>query len=567
MAVTEVRRRLADESRAAPLALSSVVLSVPPSCDLSAALRPSLASRSQSFTFPSPPSPSLPPPCAVLSMLPSSSEPVLIEGPVSKRGKSVAGIGLWWKTRYVRLTSSFLTITDLKLQTLFASVSTADLLFCAPVKTRRSTGRRFLIRLTDDSVLQFATLTPNECVQWVTVINGVIAVCEKQRAKDTLAWQRKKEAALHGGGGGATFAMSSPNLTQGFHPYPSPSGPTHTPDSLHPTAVPPAPAQARAQTLVALPSQPTTGAAGQSGTAGGALAPVEGGLTRASSTGAVMERHDLERRVSRTVEQGRAQGRLQSPHQGKAGGKGRGDSAGKEERRARVNWEPNSSQDSPLRSASRRRDSDSPSQYSDEDRDRRYYDRYSSSREGSEAEYERPRQPPRHYGYPPYPMYLPPPPPFSATAPAVQGPPFTFPSPPMGGSPLGRPPAQRLLFFSLLFLLFSATILISGHTYRTTNQLTSLYHRHVTSPNATLHSYAVPVGQALDSWPLIGLTISGLYLLYQLQEQVLRGKGAQGDGDEVDWLGGGMAAVVCTYCMHAASLHLKAYLQAFGINI
>ena len=501
-------------------------------------------------------------------MLPSSSEPVLIEGPVSKRGKSVAGIGLWWKTRYVRLTSSFLTITDLKLQTLFASISTSDLLFCAPVKTRRSTGRRFLIRLTDDSVLQFATLTPNECVQWVTVINGVIAVCEKQRAKDTLAWQRRKEAALLGGGSGA-FAMSSPNLTEGFHSNPTPTAPlTQITKPLTPSAFPPAPSQTRAQTLSTAPALATGGTAGGSGVVGGSLSPVEGGLTRASSTGALMQRHDLERR---TAEQSRTQTRLQSPPQGKGGVKARGDSAGKEDRKARVvNWGQNNSQESPLRSPSRRKDSDSSYQYSDDDRDRRgaYYDRYSSSREVSEEEYDRPRQPPRYHGYPPYPypMYPPPPPPFSASSPALQAP-LSRAVLSGGGGALGRPPSQRLLFFFLLFLLFSFTILISGHTYRTSTQLSSLYHRHVTSSNATLHSYAVPVGQVLESWPLIGLTVSGLYLLYQLQEQVMKGKGGRGDGDEVDWLGGGMAAVVCTYCMHAASLHLKAYLHAFGIQI
>ena len=114
----------------------------------------------------------------------SSSEPVLIQGRLSKRGKSVAGIGLWWKTRFFRLTASYLTYTDLKQQTLLASISTSDIAQCVNVKTRRTRGRRFMIRLVDHTVLQLCAMSVGECIQWVSVLCGVIAVCEKQRVEE-----------------------------------------------------------------------------------------------------------------------------------------------------------------------------------------------------------------------------------------------------------------------------------------------------------------------------------------------------------------------------------------------
>ena len=506
-------------------------------------------------------------------MLPSSSEPVLIEGAVSKRGKSVAGIGLWWKTRYLRLTSSFLTVTDLKQQTLLASIPTPDFRVCAPVKARRSTGRRFLLRLSDGSVLQLATLTPNECVQWVTVINGVIAVCEKQRAKDTLAWQRRKEAALQAGAG--AFALSAPNLTQheGFH---TPQQPTATgplilhPHPLTPTSLPiaPAPVPSRAQTSV-VPSA-TSGVQGVESVAAHGLVPVEGGLTRSSSTGVVMQRHVVERRKSRdrTMEESRVQAKL-----GRRGGTSRkGDNAPEEEgRRGRaVNWEEKSG---PPRSSSRRRDEFDESHSHLYDDDGRYERRGGGGGGGdrlsplSEEEAERGRYSSRyddHYvpypsmpmvpqGYYPY-AYAPPP---SAPWQMVQR--------VEGWKAIGPPPTQRLLFFFLLFLLFSFAILLSGHTFRTSNQVTSLYHQHVTHPNATLHAYAQPLSQALQTWPLMGMTVSGLYLAYLFQV-VMREKSGRG-GDEVDWLGGAMAGLLCTYCLYAASQRMKLYLHAFGYHV
>ena len=500
-------------------------------------------------------------------MLPSSSEPVLIEGPVSKRGKSVAGIGLWWKTRYVRLTSSFLTITDLKLQTLLASIPTADFLFCAPVKTRRATGRRFLLRLLDSSVLQFATLTPNECVQWVTVINGVIAVCEKQRAKDTLAWQRRKETALLGGA--APFALSSPQLTNGFTPATPTSASTPLPLipftlPLTPSSIPPAPTPGRAVTALAPATTPSLPPGG--GRVPPGLAPVEGGLTRASSTGVIMQRHELERRQSRdrSVEHSRAQAALQA--QGRGASRSRGDSAGKEERKAaRVNWEEKSprgdDRDSRLRSSRRRDAGGYAGQYSDEEKEhgrRGGYDRYSSSRDASEEEWER-RHGLRYHDYPPYP----PPPPTrgGSSTPPFSSPPSVAPLPALGSGigELGPPPTQRLLFFTLLFLLFSFTILLSGYTSRTSSQVAALYAQHVRHPNATLHSYDAVLGEVVASWPLLGASVSGLYLAYLFQV-VMRGKGGRG-GDEVDWLGGGLAGVVCSYCLHAAALDFRAHMQ------
>ena len=504
-------------------------------------------------------------------MLPSASDPVLIEGPVSKRGKSVAGIGLWWKTRYLRLTSSFLTITDLKQQTLLASISTADFLFCAPVKTRRATGRRFLLRLADGSVLQFAALTLAECVQWVTVINGVITVCEKQRAKDTLAWQRRKEAALQAGAG--AFAVSSPNLSDAFHPaQPTAATPLPiTPHALTPGAIPPAPLQTRAQTSGGSPSPASTGTVLHSAT----LAPVDGArLTRASSTGVVIQRREMDRRKARdrSVEESRAEATLQAQER-QHSALSRKDHDVREDavRRGRVvNWGEKSERDAPTRGIARgeerfRRGTDDGDGFGHEDDrfDRRGEERW-SSRDGSDDDYVERRRYARYYDHHTNP-YAPAPPPvpgYYAWPYALPPPSFRPPTGLRDTAALGPPPRQRLLFFFLLFLLFSFTILASGHTFGTSQQVAAMYHRHVLQRNATLYAYAEPLTQAVQSWPLLGFSLSGLYLAFLFQV-VMREKG----GDEVDWVGGGLAGVVCSYCMWAVSLRAKAYLQAFGFQV
>ena len=507
-------------------------------------------------------------------MLPSSSEPVLIEGPVSKRGKSVAGIGLWWKTRYLRLTSSFLTVTDLKQQTLLASIPTPEFLICAPVKTRRATGRRFLLRLTDGSVLQLATLTANECVQWVSVINRVIDLCEKQRAKDTLTRQRRKELALQAGS--PAFALSSPNLGlhEPFHTAQPPS-PAHPlvlhPHPLTPTSLLAAPGSIPARAQSSAVPTPTSGAPSADVATASGLVPLEGGvppLQRSSSTGAVMERHELERRKSRdrSIEQGRVQAQ-----QAKRGGTSRraGDSVADEgSRKSRVvNWEEKNAE--AARSSSRRRDDDGGvsshqprHSHLYEDDDSRYHHRRLSAVSEEDEERSRSRHSSRYDGHAPYPS-MPMPPhvyyPYAYTPPPVAG-------VVAGRAGLGAPPVQRLLFFSLLFLLFSFTILASGHTFRTANQLSSLYHQHVTQANSTLHAYEQPLSQAMHTWPLLGMTVSGLYLAYLLQVG-LRDKGVgRGGGDDVDWLGGGMAGLLCTYCLYTVSMRMKAYMQALGMQ-
>jgi len=126
----------------------------------------------------------------------------------------------------------------------------------------------------------------------------------------------------------------------------------------------------------------------------------------------------------------------------------------------------------------------------------------------------------------------------------------------------GPPPAQRLLFFFLLFILFSFTILVSGHTFRTTSALLSLYHATVTAPSAPLHAYHLPLSNLLQSWPLFGIVISGTYLVFLLQQSMRDKQGTA--GDRVDWLGGGMAALMCTGCLYALSSQAKDWIEDMG---
>ena len=470
--------------------------------------------------------------------------------------RSVAGIGLWWKTRYLRLTPSFLTITDLKQQTLFASIPTTDFQYCAHVKTNRTRGRRFLIRLIDGQVLQLYTTTTGECVQWVSVINEVIVACDKQRAKNQLSNQRRKDLLL-------ASSASSPNI---LLPVGMPVTPTSASSLPHimPQPVSPARAQtsiaalaATTQPLAVTPRGPGKHVSLQLNTETMGGAPP--GMQRSSSTGAVVEQRRLERKTSR--EQDR---KLKAAHN--TGGAG----TGSEPRRAAD--KPANGRIRAASAAGERREEKRSARREDE-----YYSGYESydrrhvqsSRDASDDEYYHHAHSDKHgnghdrhhspryyddypvmaFGYPPMPLPVQPPPPQTLSA----------PPPP--------PPTQRLLFFFLLFLLFSATILLSGQTYRTSTALRSLYTAHVLQPAAPLYPYRSLLSSVLQCWPFYGLVVSGCYLAYLFQACMWEARRSVVGGgksvDEVDWLGGSMAGVVCTGCMYFIATHLKSYYDVF----
>ena len=485
------------------------------------------------------------------------------------RVRSVAGIGLWWKTRFLRLTPSFLTITDLKQQTLLASIPTTDFQYCAHVKTNRTRGRRFLIRLVDGQVLQLYTTTTGECVQWVSVINEVIVACDKQRAKNQLINQRRKDQLRDQ----LASSASLPNimLTSG------PSTPTGLPANapLMPSPVSPARAQTANIAMIAAQSHQTTpNSTGkhvsvQLGETPGP--PVA--LVRANSTGAMVDQRRLERKTSRELQ--KRERKLKAAHD--TGGAG----TGSEPRRivdSKVNGKGRPvSVNGERREERKRRDEDYFSGYESYDRRHLHSSRdasddeqhYHHERTGSGRYYSRyyDEHPSHPYGYPamplPYPHHLLPYPFFSSPANGVLHP----SSSQMGNAPSAPPPTQRLLFFFLLFLLFSFTILLSGHTYRTSTALQSLYTRHVLQPTAALFPYRAMLSAVLQCWPFYGLVVSGCYLAYLLQASMWDVKKPSAGGtsgvDGVDWLGGSMAGMVCTGCTYFIATHLRSYYDVF----
>ena len=514
-------------------------------------------------------------------------------------------MALWWKTRYLRLTASFLTVTDLKQRTLLASIPTPEFVYCAAVKTRRAPGRRFLLRLLDNSVLQLCALTERECVQWVSVINGVISVCEKQRAKNTLAWQRRKEQGLRAAT--PAFALSSPELSDTSQQSSSTSLSSTLPMPLT-AGIPAPPTPGRAQTASSPHLQSSA-----AGSATGSFAPLpvitaatgEGqtaaplpALLRASSTGKVMDLQQLERRDRRRTqewERGRAvRGDFSTAERGKRDAeekaapgmqRGRGEKelrhrSGREngraleERGSRRSRVPAST----AAEAGRRRDD---GLYDNDDSesngngdadgvrwsrnplyDERRAGERGTSREASDDDYagrrrsdsRRRDEPAAHYWPPsalpspgPFFPYVAYPPPLPAELPRASGP----------------PPTQRLLAFLLLFLLFSFAILASGHTFRTSRAVRALYNETVAAPSAPLHAYHLPLSQLLHSWPLFGLAVSGTYLAYLLQHSIRDSKHWP-HADSVDWMGGSAAAVVSTACLYAVTSNAKDWLDAWG---
>ena len=505
----------------------------------------------------------------------------------------MAGIGLWWKTRFLRLTPSFLTVTDLKQQTLLASIPTTDFQYCAHVKTNRTRGRRFLIRLIDGQVLQLYTTTTGECVQWVSVINEVIVACDKQRAKNQLINQRRKDQLL-------ASSASSPNiLLPGLPTTPTSGLPPHTP---LPAPVSPARSQTAniASLAAASPSLLHTTPIGLAGKhvslqLGGGEAVGPPGLVRASSTGAVVDQRRLERKTSRERER-----KLKAAHD--TGGAGTG-STGSEPRRV-ADKQPNGKSSKPASAGSERREEKRPRREDDYFSGYESYDRrhMQSSRDTSDEEYyhhndrngngnghgngngrhyssrhydDHPVMP---YGYPtmpvPMPLHM-----QSLLSPnginghGQNGAALSLQQ--RAGDAPAPPPTQRLLFFFLLFLLFSFTILLSGHTYRTSTALHSLYTRHVLQPSAVLFPYRSLLSSVLQCWPFYGLVVSGCYLAYLFQacmwegKRVVGGSGGGGGGksvvvvDDVDWLGGSMAGVVCTGCTYFIATHLRSYYDVF----
>ena len=492
----------------------------------------------------------------------------------------MAGIGLWWKTRFLRLTPSFLTITDLKQQTLLASIPTTDFQYCAHVKTNRTRGRRFLIRLVDGQVLQLYTTTTGECVQWVSVINEVIVACDKQRAKNQLINQRRKDQLL-------ASSASSPNiLLPGLPTTPTtptagglPAITTLMPSPVSPTRSQTANIGSSLSSPLSHHTTPNSSGKHVSLQLGGETAGAPG-LVRASSTGAVVDQRRLERKTSRERER-----KLKAAHDTGGGGTG---SEPRRTNESKVNGKGGPASAGAERREERRsrRDDDYFSGY--ESYDRRHMQ---SSRDASDDEYyghhteRNGNGNGRHhssryddhstlpYSYPPLPLSMPPhmlspPPPSFVNSQARNGGPQSAQSQ-AGGAALAPPPTQRLLFFFLLFLLFSFTILLSGHTHRTSAAVYTIYTRHVLQPTAALFPYRAVVSSVLQCWPFYGVVVSGCYLAYLFSTSLLDTKrpattNAGGSTvDEVDWLGGSMAGVVCTGCMYFIATHLRSYYDVF----